>query len=128
MGGSDGAVSATVATAPGTATAGSDYVPVSQSVSFADGQTSRTVQVPITDDPLVEGIDETVDLSLSAPTGGATLGSPTSAVLRIQDNDARANASAIAVPASARARSPARRPTPIPPAWWWPAPVAWSPT
>ena len=46
--------------------------------SFADGQTSRTVQLPITDDPLVEGIDELV-AGPSTSTGGATLGTPTSA-------------------------------------------------
>ncbi len=81
-----GADSVQFATANGTATAGSDYTAVSQTVSFAAGETSKTVSVPITDDSLVEG-DETVQLSLSSPSTGATLGSPSSATLTIVDND-----------------------------------------
>jgi subtilisin-like proprotein convertase family protein len=98
--GDDGAVGVTFATGTGTATAGVDYTPVSTTLSFADGQTSRTVSVPITDDMLSEGIDELVPISLSSPTGGATLGAPTSGQLRLQDNDARANAFPITIPAS----------------------------
>ena len=97
--GDDGPVGVTFATGSGTATAGVDYTAVSQTVSFADGQTSRTVDIPIADDPSVEGIDELVPITLSAPTGGATLGSPTSGQVRIQDNDARANAFPIDIPA-----------------------------
>jgi hypothetical protein len=74
------------ATANGTATAGSDYTDASQTVSFAAGETSKTVSVPIIDDSLVEG-SETVLLSLSSPSSGATLGSPSSATLTIVDND-----------------------------------------
>ena len=74
------------ATANGTATAGSDYTSVSQTVSFAVGETSKTVSVPIVDDGLIEG-NETVFLSLSSPSAGATLGSPSTAALTIVDND-----------------------------------------
>jgi Calx-beta domain/FG-GAP-like repeat/Fibronectin type III domain len=74
------------ATANGTATAGSDYTAVSQTVSFAAGETQKTVPVPITDDSMVES-SETVQLSLSSPSTGATLGSPNSATLTIVDND-----------------------------------------
>ena len=73
-------------TANGSATAGSDYTAVSQAVSFAVGETSKTVSVPILEDSLVEGA-ETVSLTLSSPSSGATLGSPSAATLTIQDND-----------------------------------------
>jgi hypothetical protein len=73
-------------TANGTAKAGSDYTAVSKTVSFAAGETSKTVSIPITDDSLVEG-NETVQLSLSSPSSGAKLGTPSSATLTIQDND-----------------------------------------
>jgi hypothetical protein len=75
-----------IATANGTATAGSDYTAVSQDVSFAAGETSKTVSIPITNDSTIEP-SETVLLSLSSPSSGATLGSPNSATLTITDND-----------------------------------------
>ena len=86
-GGSVGAVGVRVATSNGTATAPADYTAVSQSVSFAAGDTAnKTVSIPIINDTLVEG-NETLTLTLSSPTGGATLGSPSTAVLTITDND-----------------------------------------
>jgi hypothetical protein len=86
-GGSAGAVGVTVATSNGTATAGSDYTAVSQTVSFANNDTaSKTVSVPIINDTQVES-NETVNVALSAPTGGASLGNPAAAVLTINDND-----------------------------------------
>ena len=87
-GGSAGAVGVTVATSNGTATAPADYTAVSQTVSFAAGDTAnKTVTIPIVNDTAVEA-NETVNVALSAPTGGATLGSPGTAVLTITDNDA----------------------------------------
>ena len=86
-GGSAGAVGVTLTTSNGTATAPADYTAVTQTVSFAAGDTAnKTVTIPIGDDALVEG-NETVDVTLSAPTGGATLGTPSTAVLTITDND-----------------------------------------
>jgi subtilisin-like proprotein convertase family protein len=96
--GDDGVVGVTFTTGTGTATAGVDYTPVTQTVTFADGDTSETVNIPIADDPSIEGIDELVPISISTPTGGATLGTPTSGQVRIQDNDARANAFPITIP------------------------------
>src|SRR5678815_882432 len=49
------------------------------------GETSKTITIPITDDALVEG-NESVNLSLDTPTGGATLGSQATATLTIVDN------------------------------------------
>ncbi len=83
--GTSGAVSAAFTTANGTATAGSDYVANSGTVNFADGETSKTVTVSITDDAVDEN-DETFTVTLSGPTGGATLGAATSTVT-ILDND-----------------------------------------
>ena len=89
-GGSDGAVAVTFDTSNGSATAGSDYTAVTgQSVMFADGDAAnKTVNISVTDDSEYEGA-ETFNVTLSNPTGGATLGSPASAVVTINDNDAR---------------------------------------
>ena len=86
-GGSTGAVSATFSTSDGTAKAGEDYTAVAgQVVTFADGDAApKTVLVPVTDDALNEP-DESLDLALSNPAGGATFGSPAVATLTISDN------------------------------------------
>ena len=87
IGGSAGAVGVSFATSNGTATAGSDYTAVTQTVNFANGDTAnKTVNIPIINDTTAEA-NETVNLTLSNPTGGAALGSPSTAVLTITDND-----------------------------------------
>jgi hypothetical protein len=91
-GGSDGTVGAQYATSNGTATGGAsctggiDYVTTSGTVTFVGGDTSETFTVPICND-LLDEPDETLNLALSNPTGGAVLGSPSSAVLTITDDD-----------------------------------------
>ncbi|HEY8022291.1 MAG TPA: Calx-beta domain-containing protein [Thermoanaerobaculia bacterium] len=85
-GGQGGAVSVHYATADGTATAGVDYTAASGTLSWADGDgADKTFSVAITNRHL-NGPGKTVDLALSGPAGGATLGSPASAVLTILDN------------------------------------------
>jgi hypothetical protein len=79
-------VTVNYATSDGTATAGSDYTPVSGVLTFAPGVTSQTFPVPILDD-LLDEPDETVALTLSVPTN-ATLGTPSAATLTILDDDA----------------------------------------
>jgi hypothetical protein len=71
---------------PGKATSGVDYAPASGDLAFAAGQKSRTFTVAILADTLDED-DETLSLELSAPTGGATLGSPATTTLTIVEND-----------------------------------------
>ena len=83
--GSDGEVSINFATSEGSAAPVSDYIAASDTLTFADGETSKTFTVTIVDDGLIEG-DETVNLSLSNPTGGATVGASTTAILTITDD------------------------------------------
>jgi hypothetical protein len=69
----------------GTATVGTDYTAVaSQVVSFAAGETTKTVNVPVLSDAISPEADETVNLTLTAPTGG-TLGTQATSVLTIKD-------------------------------------------
>ncbi|MDB9435378.1 Calx-beta domain-containing protein, partial [Dolichospermum lemmermannii CS-548] len=85
-GGSDGAVSATINLTNGTATAGSDYNNTPITVNFADAEISKTVNIPIIDDSILES-NETINLSLSNPTNGVSIGAQNSAVVNIIDND-----------------------------------------
>jgi hypothetical protein len=62
-------VTVAFATANGTATAGADYTATSGTLTFAPGQTSRTVTVSVTGD-LLDEVDETYFVNLSAPSGG----------------------------------------------------------
>ncbi len=61
-------VSVDYATENGTATAGEDYTAASGTLTFAAGETSHTVRVPILDDAIDEG-KETFVLRLSNPRG-----------------------------------------------------------
>jgi Calx-beta domain/Right handed beta helix region len=86
--GSTGVVGVTLTLGGGTsnATAGSDYTDVTGTYMLGDTVTSLPVNIPILDDQTFEG-NETLHLMLSAPTGGATLGTLTMADLTIVDND-----------------------------------------
>ena len=56
------------ATSDGTATAGTDYTSVSGTLSFAAGETSKTVDITVNGDNMLEA-DETLTLTLSNATG-----------------------------------------------------------
>jgi hypothetical protein len=87
VGGTSGVVGATLTIAPGTALAGQDYVGTSSTVSFGSGDaSSRVVAIPIVNDSVAE-LSESFSVTLSAPTGGATLGAPTTAAASVTDND-----------------------------------------
>jgi predicted extracellular nuclease len=66
-----GPVTIDYSTSDGTATAGSDYLAVAGTLSFAAGQTTQTVSVPIVGDVVAEA-NETLTVTLANPTG-ATL-------------------------------------------------------
>ena len=85
-GGNAGTVSVEYTTEDGTANTGSDYDVVSGTLTFSDGKTSESFQVPIIDDNESEP-NETVFLKLKLPGGGGKLGSPDTATLTIVDND-----------------------------------------
>ncbi len=65
---------------------GSDYTSAAGTLTFGLGQTTTTFTVTLLSDTLVEGT-ETIGLSLSAPTGGVSLGSPAQATLYLVDDD-----------------------------------------
>ena len=68
-------------------TAGIDFISTFRSVNWADGDSAdKTVPITLCNDAVVEG-DETISVSLLSPTGGATLGTPNSAVATIVDDD-----------------------------------------
>lgn len=84
-GGGAGFASLLFSTSNGTASS-SDYIPVSQTLSFAEGETTKTIKVPVTDDSVYEG-DETIFLRLTNASGSGQLGIPTNATLTIKDDD-----------------------------------------
>jgi hypothetical protein len=88
-GGNTGTVTVNYATSNGTATGsmscpGADYATTSGTLTFNEGETSKTFTVQICGDTAPEAV-ETVNLTLSMPTGGATIGTPNPATLNIVD-------------------------------------------
>ena len=76
-------------TVSGTATPGSDYTPLSGSVTIGAYQTSATIAVPVIDDTLIDP-NETVIVSLTGITAGdpnVVLGSTKSATIIISDDE-----------------------------------------
>ncbi len=79
------AVSVDYATAEGSATAGEDFIGIADTLIIPAGQLSRTIEVAIIDDLLVEG-DEAFSVVLSNPQG-AVLGAPATTTVTITDDD-----------------------------------------
>ena len=89
-------------TVSGTATAGSDYTALSGSVTIPAGQTSATITVPVIDDTLIDP-DETVTVTLAAPSGDVVLGTSTASI-QIADNEV---ANLVTLAATTQAGEPA---------------------
>ncbi len=87
-GGSSGAVTVHYATAGGTAASGSDFVAASGNLSWADGDAAtKPIAVAIANNSPFSG-NRAFSVSLSEPTGGATLGSVSSATVTINGDAA----------------------------------------
>src|SRR3954453_12461878 len=82
---SNSPVTVNYASGDGTASAGTDYTAVNGTLTFAPGETAKTVEVPISDDALPEPTEQFA-LNLSSPAG-ATI-SDGSATITIGASDA----------------------------------------
>jgi hypothetical protein len=82
LGNLSGAATVDFNTSDSTATQRADYTLVSQTLTFAPGESAKTVAVLLSKDAFQEN-DETTGLSLSNPTGSAILGTPANATLTI---------------------------------------------
>lgn len=83
--GGTGAAMVDIETVSGTASERTDFAPIFRTLTFAAGETSKTVNIAIIDDAYNEG-DETFGVTLGNPTG-AVLGSPNAATVTIVDNE-----------------------------------------
>lgn len=105
-GSSNGEVSIAYATAPGSASPGLDYQSATGVLTLADGVTSNRFAVELLDD-LQDEPDETVAVTLFAPSSGATLGAPSNATLTITDNDTAAGQRTLTVNSAVGTPTPA---------------------
>ena len=75
-GGASGDVSVDYAAVSATAVAGIDFQPTAGTLTWADGETgTKLVTLPLINDNDYEPANETIEIQLSAPTGGAAIGS-----------------------------------------------------
>ena len=89
-GGTEGAVGVDFTTSDGSALDGADYTAAMGTLNWSGGEGgTKSFDVPLLDDAEEEN-DETVNLMLSNPTGGAGLGTST-ATLEIEDDDRTAD-------------------------------------
>ena len=79
-------VTVDISTIDGTALQKSDYTATFRTISLAAGETSKVVEIPITEDSFNEA-NETFTVALSNPTGGAGLGGQTAATVTIVNDD-----------------------------------------
>jgi hypothetical protein len=66
---------------------GVDYTIATASLTFSSSQTTRTIGLSVINDLVWNEPDETIELALVNPTGGALLGAQKTFVYRILDND-----------------------------------------
>jgi uncharacterized delta-60 repeat protein len=87
FGGASSSVQVNYATANGTAVAGVNYTAVSGILTFNAGETLAMISLPLLYDPQVTG-NLALTMSLSSPSAGVQLASPSNTVIVVQDADA----------------------------------------
>ena len=86
-GGSDGMVSVTYSTSDGSAVAGTDYVATTGTILWNnDNDGARYFDISPIDNDVFDG-DRTVNITLTSPDGGVTLGTQSTSILMIIDNE-----------------------------------------
>lgn len=88
--------SVTITLNNGSATSPADYNNTPIVVNFADNEITKTISIPVVNDALYE-TNETINLTLSNPTGGAEIGTQATATLAIVNDDALAVANPLPV-------------------------------
>ncbi|QMV42694.1 FG-GAP-like repeat-containing protein [Cohnella cholangitidis] len=98
-GGTYGQAKVRIQTADGTATAGTDYAAVNDTIVFNQGETSKTYSIPIMNNAGYQG-DRTFSVHLSSPANGAILGTTVTAAVTIREVDPVSDTTAPVVDAS----------------------------
>ena len=78
-------VTVNYATMDDTAIAGDDYEPVEGTLTFAPGETAKTIRVAVVDDALYEADEESFAVTLSGPSGATLAHSLATGVIRDDD-------------------------------------------
>lgn len=84
MKGSTGTATVDYATNDGSALAGSDYTLTKGTLTFAEGEASKSFIIPMTKDTNALEVDETLTITLSNQAGGTKIIDPTSVTLTIR--------------------------------------------
>lgn len=85
--GSSGTISVNYFTVSNTALPGLNYVSTNGILSFADGETSKVIAVPLIDNTTAQDEFTTLFVALTNATAGATILEPTNTLVTIRDND-----------------------------------------
>ncbi len=105
-GASSGTVSVTYSTADSTALNGTDYTSASGTLTWSAGSTgAKYVTVPLTNEGLSTGGTKTFNVLLGTLSGTALFGSPTSAIVTINDNDTASSGGTVQFSASSYSTS-----------------------
>ena len=79
-------IAANCSTVSGNASAKCDYATAGGRLRFAAGETSKTIVLSIVDDAFVDG-NEALTITLTNPSTGQVVGTPSTITVTIQDND-----------------------------------------